>query len=669
MSQARNRRIGPRGWLEAVGDAAVIYSGRTSAKYSIRASLGAIALVLFALIAWQPSAAAERRVALVIGNGDYRHSPSLRNPVNDARAVGDALRRIGFEVIEGLDLDIQETLDKVELFEQRLAGAQVALVYYAGHGVSVDGVNYLIPVDAEPDTRFSLQRETISSDDLLRQVMERQGRVSILILDACRSSAFASRLASDTRGLRAGTGLAEVLPVSGSLVAFAAQPGAVALDGDGANSPFTSALLHHLTTPGLEVEGLMKKVRLEVTGSTSRAQEPWSISKLEGDFYFVPEQPTPPPSPPPVTATLGYGGKDRMAFDAIEDSKRARDFELFAERFPDSALAPFALDRLTDLRKAAKEAAPTAALPAPTSPSVQAALPPTAMTPPATPHAPAPVAPSPALPPAGAPDADTTPSPAEIEAALSLGRADWRNLQQGLKAIGLSPGKIDGSAGQGTRRAVAAWQLRNGVDATGFLSDIQRDTILADKNGQICIGLMYLDGQDTKRDEKEGMIWLRKSAEQGHPFGQAMLGMHYLKEFNGLESKSTFVENKSNVMALRWLIKASAQGDPMGQLFLAMLMINSKDVSKKDLEDSLQLLLRLGKQGSPIAQLMVGMMYGLGKGIGKNDQEATRWIENAKRNGLDINKPNDQLAKIIERSLPSCLSAKFAEAMVKSGLH
>ena len=201
-------------------------SGLTSVKYSLRIFFGAIAVTLFALAAWRPTAAAERRVALVIGNGAYRHGPSLRNPVNDARAVGDALRRIGFEVIDGLDLDIQEMLDKVELFEQRLAGALVALVYYAGHGVSVDGVNYLIPVDAEPDTQFALQRETISSDDLLRQVMERQDRVSILILDACRSNAFASRFASDTRGLRAGSGLAEVEPVSGSLVAFAAQPGA-----------------------------------------------------------------------------------------------------------------------------------------------------------------------------------------------------------------------------------------------------------------------------------------------------------------------------------------------------------------------------------------------------------------------------------------------------------
>ena len=278
---------------------------------------------------------------------------SATRPTTRARSA-TALRRIGFEVIDGLDLDIQEMLDKVELFEQRLAGAQVALAYYAGHGVSVDGVNYLIPVDAEPDTRFALQRETISADVLLRPGDGATGPGHHpSILDAFRSSAFASRFASDTRGLRAGSGLAEVEPVSGSLVAFAAAPGKLALDGDGANSPFTTALLRHLTTPGLEVESLMKKVRLEVTGSTSRAQVPWSVSKLDGDFFFVPKQQAPPPPPPP-TAALRYGGRDREAFDAIEDSERARDFQIFVERFPDSALVPFAsgpADRVEEGRK------------------------------------------------------------------------------------------------------------------------------------------------------------------------------------------------------------------------------------------------------------------------------------------------------------------------------
>jgi uncharacterized caspase-like protein len=251
-----------------------------------------------------------------------------------ARAVAEALRGVGFEVIDKPDLDVEGMHDSMEDFARRLAGAQVALAYYAGHGVSVDGVNHLIPIDAEPDTRFALHRKTISANALLGQVLGRSGRISILILDTCRCSAFARRFASDTRRLRAGSGLAEVEPVSGSLVAYAAAPGKLALDDDGPNSAFATAPLGHLPTPGLEVEGLMKKVRLELSGRTARAQEPWTISQLDGDLSFVPEQP-PSPSLPRVTAASTYGGKDREADDAIEDSGRPSDFELFAEHCPD----------------------------------------------------------------------------------------------------------------------------------------------------------------------------------------------------------------------------------------------------------------------------------------------------------------------------------------------
>lgn len=210
------------------------------------------------------AAAGAERVALVIGNGLYRHVGTLPNPSNDARAITAALEAVGFEVVAGYDLDADGMAGVVERFELELDGARVGLVYYAGHGLGMDGVNYLLPVDLKLESKSAVKRDAVSVDWLLNDVMQGgEERVTILMLDACRNNPFARSFAARTRG-EVGNGLAEVQAKTGAYIAFATAPDNVASDGSGGNSPFTAAVLRHLPTPGLEINDMMTLVRNEV---------------------------------------------------------------------------------------------------------------------------------------------------------------------------------------------------------------------------------------------------------------------------------------------------------------------------------------------------------------------------------------------------------------------
>lgn len=255
-------------------------------------------LVTAVLVTAGIATAAEKRVALVIGNSAYRHASPLRNPANDARKITAALEQVGFKVTAGYDLDYAGMRATIGRFERELDDAGVALVYYSGHGIGVDGVNYLIPVDATLETKSQLQLETISADWLLNDVVNAEERVSIIMLDACRNNPFSRSFAARTRGAVA-TGLAEIQAKSGAYIAFATAPGNTASDGAGENSPFTNAVLRHITTPGLEIDRMMKAVRREVLQETGNGQLPWTSSALLGDFYFLPP-----------------GGSDSPALDA-----------------------------------------------------------------------------------------------------------------------------------------------------------------------------------------------------------------------------------------------------------------------------------------------------------------------------------------------------------------
>jgi tetratricopeptide (TPR) repeat protein len=238
---------------------------------------------------------AGRRVALVIGNGAYVHVKALPNPPNDARSIAKSLRDIGFAVSDGTDLDRAAMQKMTRDFLREAARAQVAVVYYAGHGVQIDGRNYLVPVDVQFAAGGNITDGMIDMDTILAG-LDDQVRTNILILDACRNNPLEPKVASagPNRGIEAGSGLAAPTSLgtgatlgAGTLIAFATAPGQVALDGEGANSPFSAALSRHIGTSGLEVQQMLTRVRAEVVAETKSRQVPWSNSSLLGEVYLA----------------------------------------------------------------------------------------------------------------------------------------------------------------------------------------------------------------------------------------------------------------------------------------------------------------------------------------------------------------------------------------------
>jgi uncharacterized caspase-like protein/uncharacterized protein YraI len=274
------------------------------------------AIVAVAFVAVLGVARAENRVALVIGNGAYTNAPSLSNPANDAADIARTLRQIGFDVVEGIDLDKRSMEAKILEFGGKLERADVALFFYAGHSLQVAGRNYLIPIDARLEGPANLSFETFD----LRQVqdqLEASRHVNLLFLDACRNNPFARTIAGASwahRSAAVGRGLASTETAAGTMIAYATQPDNVALDGVGQrNSPFTAALLKHVKTPGLEIRSVLTRVRADVMAATADKQVPWDHSSLLREVILVPANATPQAAAgaPPVSA-----GGERIPSDA-----------------------------------------------------------------------------------------------------------------------------------------------------------------------------------------------------------------------------------------------------------------------------------------------------------------------------------------------------------------
>jgi Caspase domain len=231
---------------------------------------------------------AEKRVALVIGNSAYQHVPDLPNPANDAGAIAVLLKGAGFDSVETREnIGINDMRRTVRDFSERSRDAEIAVIYYAGHGMEVGGTNYLVPVDAALRRDVDVEDETVSLDRLL-QVMEPAKRLRLVILDACRDNPFAKSMARTLATRSIGRGLARVEPTtSDTLVAFAAKAGLTASDGDGVHSPFTTALLKYLVTPGLDVRLAFGRVRDDVMKATSNGQEPFVYGSLGGSLVTL----------------------------------------------------------------------------------------------------------------------------------------------------------------------------------------------------------------------------------------------------------------------------------------------------------------------------------------------------------------------------------------------
>lgn len=247
-------------------------------KRFVTAGLLSAALALPGLSA-QAAATPDKRIALVIGNSAYRTAP-LTNPLNDARAVSDSLRKLGFKVIALENASQKQMFDAVRQFGDQIQGG-VGLFYYAGHGVQVKGRNFLVPVDAQIEREDEVAYKAFDISQVLEKMESARNPLNIVILDACRNNPFARASRSTA------TGLAQMDAPTGSIVAFATAPGAEANDGSEGNGLYTSYLLKNMNSPGLKVEDVFKRTRVAVRQASDGRQIPWESTSLEGDFYFA----------------------------------------------------------------------------------------------------------------------------------------------------------------------------------------------------------------------------------------------------------------------------------------------------------------------------------------------------------------------------------------------
>lgn len=332
---------------------------RRSSLSAVRIRSAVLAAVLFALGHAPTPALADKRVALTIGNSAYKSVPALANPVNDATAVTALLKGSGFDVVEArTDLGVAEMRRAISNFSEVAADADVAVVYYAGHGMEVDGSNYMIPVDAMLKRDIDADDEAVPLDRILR-VLDPVKRLRLVILDACRDNPFASSM-KRTLGTRAVTrGLAKVEPaVSDTLIAYSAKAGSVAADGDGPNSPFTAALLKYVASPGLDVRLAFGKIRDEVMRTTRNRQEPFVYGSLGGSTVsLVPgtEKPSADTVKPVDEARL------ELAFwETIKNEKNPQLFQAYLNRYPKGAFADIATIMLRQQKTAALDSASVA---------------------------------------------------------------------------------------------------------------------------------------------------------------------------------------------------------------------------------------------------------------------------------------------------------------------
>jgi uncharacterized caspase-like protein len=296
----------------------------------------AIAVVLGACDAL----AADRRVALVIGNSAYQYTGELANPKHDAADVAAALKKLEFEVLEGLDLDKAAMDRTLRQFARALDGAHVGVFFYAGHGLQVEGQNYLVPIDAKLEHPSGLDFEMVRVETI-HKTMERATRTNLLFLDACRDNPLARNLsrALGTRSAAIGKGLAVVESGEGTLISFSTQPGNVAIDGAGRNSPYAEALVAQLGSPRDDLSTILIRVRNQVIQSTARRQVPWEHSALTAPFFFA-------------APKAALDQQLELAFwNTVKDSDTPSVVQTYLERYPDGTFAALAKALIAGLEK------------------------------------------------------------------------------------------------------------------------------------------------------------------------------------------------------------------------------------------------------------------------------------------------------------------------------
>ncbi|RUW85060.1 caspase family protein [Mesorhizobium sp. M1E.F.Ca.ET.063.01.1.1] len=430
--------------------------------------------ILFFLAAFGAQAATHdaKRVALVIGNSKYVNAVPLPNPANDAQLIASTLRNAGFEVIEGVDQDNQGMHSLISRFTEESYNADLAVIFYAGHGMQVDGKNYLIPVDAELTSPAYLKTRTVQIDEFMA-ALPPDPAVGVIILDACRDNPLARTLAASLPKSRSlGAGLAPVeakadgVGTGGVLIAYATDPGAIAFDGNGVDSPYSLALAKHLTEPGVEIQSALTRVRGEVTEATQGRQRPWHNASLGREVFLGKQaveaapvaapvadaaKTTAAPAPAPVASEPPSWEVEQRLWDEASKKNAIPFYEAYLEQFPNGRFATVAklnIDQLKDPKAGSKQVAALDTNEANAGSAVRTSV--------------------------GITDEmKQTPGTEQTEGAIGLDRNGRIDLQLRIEALGNELGQVDGNIGPKTRQAIGVWQGKNGLPQTTYLTRAQ----------------------------------------------------------------------------------------------------------------------------------------------------------------------------------------------------
>jgi hypothetical protein len=397
------------------------------------------------LLASANAAFADKRVAFVVGNGAYKNVAALPNPSVDARSMAKLLRNVGFDVVEGANLTRDKMTEKLLDFGKKAEGADVALFFYAGHGIAVNGINYLLPVDADLKSEMDVKLGAAINVDLTLEQTMGDAKVKLVFLDACRDNPFAAKIrsAKATRSVNVQTGLAEMKSGEGTLIAFATGPGQTALDGEaGTNSPFTRALIANIASPGMEIQQAMTRVRAQVNEETGKNQLPWGHTNLTGTVYL--NQAAAPAVAQEVSNAPAAGPASEVELEfwrSIKDSNKIEELNAYLANYPNGTFKSIALARIASLQDGPSNATRNLTTGIGVDPAI------------------------------------FEEEASQItEDQLGLDRGQRRDLQRRLTALGFdikASGKFDGA----TRIVITRWQAARGYPKSGYLNALQHKAL------------------------------------------------------------------------------------------------------------------------------------------------------------------------------------------------
>ncbi len=394
---------------------------------------------------------ADRRIAFVVGNGAYKNVAALPNPPIDAKAMASALRNVGFEVVEGTNLTRDKMTERLLDFGKKAQNADVAVFFYAGHGIAISGTNYLLPIDADIKSEMDVKLGAAINIDLTLDQTMGDAKVKLVFLDACRDNPFAAKIKSNssTRSVSVQSGLAEMKSGEGTLIAFATGPGQTALDGqEGTNSPFTRALLANITAPGVEIQQAMTKVRAQVNEETNKGQLPWGHTNLIGSVYLngapaaAPAGTAAAPSAPAAVASAPGTDVELEFWRSIKDSNKPEELNAYLTNYPNGQFKSLALSRIASLENG----------PSTTTRNLTAGIDPATFSEEAT---------------------------QVTEDQIGLDKGQRRDVQRRLNGLGFDT-KITGKFDEATRAVITRWQAARGYPKSGYLNRLQHKALLTE---------------------------------------------------------------------------------------------------------------------------------------------------------------------------------------------